>query len=148
MREIPAPAFKENAMKKILISISVILCALSSFAGGGSTISYVVENNAIGVTNVLTTKSFSASVYSLYFDVEAGSSNLITVASPTETLLTITATADVTERPRIQVDNTTGSTVTTVYEEFVLVGEPLTITMIEGGVGTNDVKVVIKTDDK
>ena len=135
-------------MKKILIGLSVILLSVAGFAGDGSSISYVAEDNAIGVTNVITTKKFSASVYSLYFDVAAGTTNSVVVASPTETLLTKSVTADDTFRPWTQIDNTSGAAVTTVYEEFLLVNEPLTITIIASDPGTNDVKVVIKTDNK
>lgn len=135
-------------MKKILIGLSVILLSVAGFAGDGSKVSYTSTGNAIGVTNVITTKKFYASLYSIHFDVAAGTTNSVVVASPTETILTKTVTADDTFRPWTQIDNTSGAAVTTVYEEFLLEGEPLTVTIIASDPGTNDVKVVIKTDNK
>jgi len=134
-------------MKKILISISVILTAIGCLAGGGSDVSYEVTGNAIGVTNVITTKKFSASLNSIYFEATALTTNSIVVVSPTETILTATVTAGDTIRPRVKLDGVDGAAIT-AYEEFVLVGEPLTITIIGIDGGTNDLKVVVKTDNK
>jgi hypothetical protein len=135
-------------MKKILISISVILTGFSCFAGGGSDNTPItIEDNSASVTNIATTVNrFNGDLYGIYIDVAAGATNTLVIATAKETVLTATAvTADAWYRPVTKADTEAGVEIAAEYIPFLLVNEPLTITVTTTDLGTNDVSVIIRT---
>lgn len=135
-------------MKKILIGLVATLSAVLCLAGGGSdTTPQLIEDCSAGVTNSVTTiNRFNGDLYGVYIDVAAGATNTVTIATAKETVLTATDVAsDGWYRPVTTADNAAGAEIATEYIPYLLVAEPLTITVTTSDAGTNDVAVTIRT---
>ena len=136
-------------MKKLLIALMVVLCACGAFAGAGGSDSTgnVITNCHDGVTNTLTTiNRFNGDLYGVYINVASGATNTVTLATAKETVLTATdVVADAWYRPVTKADTEAGVEIAAEYVPFLLVNEPLTITVTTTDLGTNSVEVIIRT---
>lgn len=102
-------------------------------------------------TSTNTTHAISGFVESIFIDVTGTTASTVTVATASETLLSVVVTADATYRPRILTHSTAGVVLgpsTNDYSRILLLSAPLTVTMAEHAAATNTCRVVIITDDK
>ena len=136
-------------MKNLFIIIASMLVASGAFALEDSK-TIAVDDNAAGTTNAVTdSHRFVGTLESIFIDIVAGSTNTITIATPSETLLTATAvTADAVYAVRYPVSDAAGSAIADVYTKRILANEKITVTVVSGSVAANTVKVEVKTTSK
>jgi len=133
---------------KSIFAILLIPCAL--FADG-FTIS--IPSTASSTTTVTTADSPKIGyIEEIYIDVSSVTTGTLTIASATQTLLTVAVTADATYRPRYATHSSTGSALTggtNGYSRYLLNSEQLTATLIETSTasGTYKIKVKIARDN-
>jgi len=130
-------------MKKTLIIATLLIVACSCFAGERSSLTLAVLDNNPAVTN-------STTSYAL-INVTAPATQTVTIATATTTLLTATAvTADTLYYPRYAVSDAAGVTIGSVTNhntKYVLVSEPITVTVTSVQTNTLDTSVIIKTSN-
>jgi hypothetical protein len=136
-------------MKNLFVIIAAMLVASGAFALEDR-LTIPVEDNAAGSTNVVTdSHRFVGTLESIFIDIVAGSTNTITVSTPSETLLTATdVIADAVYAVRYPVSNAAGAAISDVYTKRVLANEKITVTIVSGSVAANTVKVEVKTTSK
>ena len=81
-----------------------------------------------GVTNTDTKASANGWIESIYFDIPANATQVVTLATSKETFMTITNTGDTTERLRLQCDGKNGGAISGEYMRMQLVNETVTMT--------------------
>lgn len=137
-------------MKKYLLFVTmlVLVTAVVVFAKGNRWNATIIADCHLATTNTAETVQLNGYLESFYIDVAAGSTQVVTIATTNETLLTVTLSTDATYRPRIEACTVAGASLggTNDYERFLLCSEKLRITVTSTSTATNDVSVTPTTD--
>jgi len=136
-------------MKKVFTITALSMLAATCFAGERNSLRSGVLDNNPTVTNSTTTIALTGDLESIYIDVTAPATQTVTIATATTTLLTATGvTADTLYYPRYAINDAAGAAVGSITNnntKYVLVSEPITITVTSAQTNTLDTFVTIKT---
>jgi len=126
---------------KTIFAMLLIPCMV--FADG---FPIAITSVASATTTVTTAGSpYSGYIESIDIDITGVTTGTLTIASGTETLLSVTLTADATYRPRYITHSSTGTALgggTNSYARYLLNREQFTVTLAE--TATNAVPYIIK----
>lgn len=136
-------------MRKVLqflVVVGLLVGAALFCYGDGDPV--LVEDGYEGVDVTGSIKVVQAEIDSIYIDVAASSTQVVTITTSDETILTATdVTADAAYRPRVVVCGVTGSSLdgtTNAYEKFFIMSDTITVTVDASSTTTNDVTVYFR----
>jgi hypothetical protein len=133
-------------MKKIISIGAGMLLAGFVLAGDSQPLVLI---NKIASTNTVISEAFNGFLDSIYIDLVAGSTGVLTVTRGGETVMSNTNTVDATLRPSTVRQSAVNVTnIPALYDRFLLVGEKLTFSLVEYGPVTNTYSILIRVDNK
>jgi hypothetical protein len=129
---------------KTIFAMLLIPCAV--FADG-----FPIEITSVGSSTTTVTTAgtpYVGYIESIDIDITGVTTGTLTIASATETLLTVAVTADATYRPRYITHNSSGVTLgsgTNGYSRYLLNREQLTVTLVEANSNAVPYRIEVKT---
>jgi hypothetical protein len=140
-------------MKKVLIPVFCVIVMLgAAVVLAADRITLPKVSSVTGETNSITSPfALDGFVEAIYVNVGASSTNTITVATPWETLLSVSGvTADTMYRVRVPTVTTAGSALSASndYQRVLLASDKITVTVIGTQTGEVDTVVDVWIDNK